>query len=190
MAFFLPRLRVQVNKYKMYSNTRFDSKTLSAAEKAIRSATSRKIRYFDLSVSYEDAQWKYDTLEEFLAAADQGPSRLQLSSDDGYGVTVSPDVLGRSLLRSTHPRERKSNLSSPCLTRMRRDAESQLKRKRKRAKFLLVTVETHNGETSRTICTRNMTMPSKLMKSAHGLATRSGIYWRKCSTPARLHFSL
>lgn len=60
-----------MNKQKIYSRVRFDSKTLFAAEKSFKSL-SGKIQFVTLAVQFADATWTFDTLEEFLAAADRG----------------------------------------------------------------------------------------------------------------------
>jgi hypothetical protein len=61
-----------LQKRKDYSNIKFDSTTLAAADKLLGSMSSAKTEYDDLSVGFDSSEdWEFDTLAEFLAAADQ-----------------------------------------------------------------------------------------------------------------------
>jgi len=68
-----------MKKSKPYKNVRFDAKTLSEAAAAL----GPKNKYYSLTVQLPDSEWNFDTLEEFLAAADQGSARLSAENPDG-----------------------------------------------------------------------------------------------------------
>ena len=86
-----------MEKTKRYERTKFDSKTLAASEKQFHSISSKKIEYTTLSVSFGDGSWSFNTLEEFLAAADQGPAHLVVHSAD-YKVQLTVTDLGTASL--------------------------------------------------------------------------------------------
>ncbi|HYB59889.1 MAG TPA: nucleotide-binding protein [Methylomirabilota bacterium] len=62
-----------MQKTKVYRRTKFDSATYARAEKKLHSLASQKIGCSSLKVTIGGDEWTFDTLEEFLAAADQGP---------------------------------------------------------------------------------------------------------------------
>ena len=77
-----------MQKSKEYRNTKFDSATIAAAEQHLRSITPEKIKYTGLKVEFGGAEWSFDTLEEFLAAADQGEMHFYANSSDKSNRTL------------------------------------------------------------------------------------------------------
>lgn len=67
-----------MQKEKTYRNVRFDSQTLSEADAALGAKNS----YSRLKVTFSDSVWNFDTLEEFLAAADKGTPYLSAWTAD------------------------------------------------------------------------------------------------------------
>jgi len=65
-----------MEKSKSYRHVKFDSDTIGAADKVLRGlvpdSDTKSISYSFLRVQADDATWSYDTLEEFLAAANLG----------------------------------------------------------------------------------------------------------------------
>lgn len=67
-----------MKQIRRYKNTNFDSKTLAAALEAFEALGSEKLQYLSLSVTVPGTSWNFDTLEEFLAAADRGRAGLHV----------------------------------------------------------------------------------------------------------------
>lgn len=81
-----------MKKTTKYENVRFDARTFAEIDKQFRSFV-KKPKYVTLSVGLEDANWSFDTFEEFLAAAGHGPAHLHfMGSVDGrdFAVVVYP----------------------------------------------------------------------------------------------------
>jgi len=82
-----------MKKRASYPGILFDSKTISDAERAIRSLVPpdrAKLSLVTLDVEIDNARWSFDTLEEFLAAVDSGSCTLQIALADGkYRLIVS-----------------------------------------------------------------------------------------------------
>jgi hypothetical protein len=82
-----------VEKSKKFIRVRFDSKTFYAVNKALESLASSKINYIKLVVEGKGEEWQYNTIQEFLAAADTGWAKFQVMADKGLSVGVIP-VMG------------------------------------------------------------------------------------------------
>ncbi|MFZ3201347.1 MAG: nucleotide-binding protein [Candidatus Acidiferrales bacterium] len=80
-----------MQKIKRFKRVKFNSRTFYAAHKQLESLASSKIRYSNLSIESGGEEWKYDTIEEFLAAADTGWATFQVSADKKLSVYVIPD---------------------------------------------------------------------------------------------------
>lgn len=83
-----------MKKRKRYSDVLFDSKTFSDAERGFRSLFSDKAKliFITMKVEIEDAEWSFDTFEEFLAAADQGSADFHVASANyEFKLYVSKD---------------------------------------------------------------------------------------------------
>lgn len=81
-----------MEKAKRYRDVAFDSKAISAAEQKVRTLASKKISYGSLTVYARDATWSFDTLEEFLAAVDQGSPYFVVGSyEDKLNLTMSDE---------------------------------------------------------------------------------------------------
>jgi len=71
-----------VEKIRRFRNVSFDSKTFLKAHEVVNSLASSKINYGALSVqTAKDEEWRYNSFEEFLAAADQGVATFELRAD-------------------------------------------------------------------------------------------------------------
>jgi predicted nucleotide-binding protein len=93
-----------LEKSKRYARTKFDSKTLAAAEQQLHSISSTKIKYLALQVSLGDGLWSFNTFEEFLAAADQGSIYFYATSyESKVGLSVSTSEAESSLVGITAP---------------------------------------------------------------------------------------
>ncbi len=92
-----------MRKRKYYTRVRFDSKTISQADKLFGSLSSKETNYSILAVELAgEERWNFDTLPEFLAAADSGLAYFTaVTSDykrrlevDGYERYSSVAVTG------------------------------------------------------------------------------------------------
>ena len=86
-----------MEKIRQFRNVRFDSKTFSKAHEVVNSLASSKIDYGALSVqTAKDEEWRYNSFEEFLAAADRGVATFELRADKdlrrGDGVPPGHDM--------------------------------------------------------------------------------------------------
>ena len=71
-----------MEKIRRFRNVSFDSKTFLKAHEVVISLASSKIDYGALSVqTAKDEEWRYNSFEEFLAAADQGVATFELRAD-------------------------------------------------------------------------------------------------------------
>lgn len=82
-----------MEKCKVYQRTKFDSKTIAAAEIHIHSLSSTKISYHRLDVASGETRWAFDTLEEFLAAADQGSTDFR-AVDADHKISLAINTIG------------------------------------------------------------------------------------------------
>jgi predicted nucleotide-binding protein len=74
-----------MEKHTRYPNVRFDAKAFSEADTALGS----DLKYISLTVKLsETEQWSYDTLQEFLAAADAGQPDYQARREFERHLTV------------------------------------------------------------------------------------------------------
>jgi predicted nucleotide-binding protein len=96
-----------VRKVKSYRCTKFDSQTIYAADKAFRAISTTKTSYVSLDVELGDERWSFDTLEEFLAAADRGTSEFCTRSYDSKF----------SLMVTFYPGSRSSGVMATARTR-------------------------------------------------------------------------
>jgi predicted nucleotide-binding protein len=71
-----------MEKAKNYLNVKFNSKVLSATREALKSMATTKLSDETLDVESGDALWSFDTVEEFLAAADNGHTTFRVASAD------------------------------------------------------------------------------------------------------------
>jgi predicted nucleotide-binding protein len=73
-----------MKKAKEYSDVLFDSKTISDAERALRSLIpdNTKLHPSIMTVEMDDARWSFNTFEEFLAATDRGSSLIYIASEN------------------------------------------------------------------------------------------------------------
>ena len=81
-----------MKKTKPYPDVLFDSKTISDAERALRSLIpdNMKLHPTIMTVDMDDAQWSFNTFEEFLAATDGGSSFIYIQSDQSkFALSVS-----------------------------------------------------------------------------------------------------
>jgi predicted nucleotide-binding protein len=80
-----------VKKEKAYRNVRFDAKTISDADTAFFPSNAKR-DYTTLSVKLSESEtWHFDTLAEFLAAADQGRPSYSAYAEN-YTRYLSLDV--------------------------------------------------------------------------------------------------
>jgi len=80
-----------VQKQKFFKSVKFDSKTFSSVKKELEAIASSKIDFHHgLAVDTEEEQWQYDSIEEFLAAADKGWCTFQVTAEKGFSVNVIP----------------------------------------------------------------------------------------------------
>jgi predicted nucleotide-binding protein len=79
-----------LEKNKTFARVRFDSKTFYEVNKILASLASAKILYTNLGVDVNGEAWQYDTIEEFLAAADSGSPIFQVQADKGLKVYAIP----------------------------------------------------------------------------------------------------
>jgi hypothetical protein len=92
----------------MYRDVLFDSKSISDAERALRSLLPNDANILPtiMTVEMDDAQWSYNTFEEFLAAADRGSAVVYLSGDNSkfvLRVNKEEDV-GYTVVEITAPK--------------------------------------------------------------------------------------
>jgi predicted nucleotide-binding protein len=72
-----------MQKRKIYRAVRFDSKAISEADRVFSSLSSKKKKYGTLAVDVNpDERWTFDTLAEFLAAADRGLPDMSTHTED------------------------------------------------------------------------------------------------------------
>ncbi len=72
-----------MEKRKIYRAVRFDSKVISEADKVFGSLSSKKMKYGVLGVDINpDERWTFDTISEFLAAADSGLPDMSTHTQD------------------------------------------------------------------------------------------------------------
>jgi predicted nucleotide-binding protein len=96
-----------VEKKKEYPGIKFDSKTLSDAHEALKSLSSTKLSHSSLDVSSDEARWSFDSLQEFLAAADQGRVFFSVySSDRKFGLIVIGGGQGAEVVVRAPTREK------------------------------------------------------------------------------------
>ena len=102
-----------MEKLKRYRRVRFDSKAISEAEKMFGSFSSQETRFPTLAVEInEDETWEFDTLPEFLAAADSGLPDFTVTTTDGklrltlrtafFGSTVRVQSGKREQIEALH----------------------------------------------------------------------------------------
>jgi predicted nucleotide-binding protein len=82
-----------VEKHKTFYRVKFDSKTFYAVNEELKSLASSKITYHRLGVKTGAEEWRYNTVEEFLAAADTGRAEFQAMAEKQLSVLVI-DTLG------------------------------------------------------------------------------------------------
>jgi hypothetical protein len=72
-----------VQKEKRYPRVKFSAKVISEADAFVASLSWEKKQYMTLKVDLaNNEEWDFDTLDEFLAAADQGLASYSMSSAD------------------------------------------------------------------------------------------------------------
>jgi predicted nucleotide-binding protein len=72
-----------MNKQKAYPDVLFDSKTISEANRSFRQLVSdhkTQVQQTKFHVEMDDADWTFDTFEEYIVAADQGSGFFRLAS--------------------------------------------------------------------------------------------------------------
>jgi predicted nucleotide-binding protein len=78
-----------VEKRKRYIGIRFDSKAISEADRVFGSLSSKKTKYGTLAVDINpNERWAFDTLAEFLAAADRGLPDMSVHTE-GWDLTLT-----------------------------------------------------------------------------------------------------
>lgn len=77
-----------MKKNKFYAAVTFDTKTIAAADKALRQLPAKKFSYSELQVNLDEENWSFDCLGEFLALADQGRPIFGLWGDSSAHVSV------------------------------------------------------------------------------------------------------
>jgi predicted nucleotide-binding protein len=81
-----------MQKIKRYPKTKFDANTIAAADKVFRSLPNKKIDYVTLEVDFENERWSFDSLPEFLAATESGPSTFHaVNSERSISLFVHED---------------------------------------------------------------------------------------------------
>jgi predicted nucleotide-binding protein len=101
-----------VQKSRWFNRTRFDSKTFQAVHQAIEVLASSKISYQALVVESGGVEWQFDTIQEFLAAADNGWARFRVAADKGLSVDVIPALGNTRLHVRASTREEIEQISS------------------------------------------------------------------------------
>jgi predicted nucleotide-binding protein len=78
-----------MQKSKAYRWTKFDAKTITAADKAFRRLAAKKFSYSSLKVELKEEHWTFNTFEEFLAVMDQGErSAFAMWGDSSVHLSV------------------------------------------------------------------------------------------------------
>lgn len=73
----------RMQKRKIYRAVRFDSKAISEADKVFGSLSSKKTKHGTLAVDINpNERWTFDTMAEFLAAADRGLPDMTAHTQD------------------------------------------------------------------------------------------------------------
>jgi predicted nucleotide-binding protein len=96
-----------MKKQRFYANTTFDSKTFSAGTSTVLSLSSKAPHYGGLDVSSGHDKWSFDSLDEFLAAANQGLPSMNMVTADGFGLHVYPVGQGTTCVVVTAPTREK-----------------------------------------------------------------------------------
>jgi predicted nucleotide-binding protein len=87
-----------MEKTKYYRRTKLDPDAFYEVDKALKSLASKTVQYVTLDVDAADARWSFNTLEEFLAAADQGWA-WYLAEGPGGKVRVCVSPIERGVYR-------------------------------------------------------------------------------------------
>ena len=77
-----------MEKRKTFKRVKFDSKTFFALHKAIESLASSKINLLQLLVEGKGEEWKYNTIDEFLAAVDAGWGNYQVAAEKQISAAI------------------------------------------------------------------------------------------------------
>jgi len=75
-----------VEKHRTFQGVKFDSKTFYAVNEELKSLASSKITYHKLGVKTGTEEWRYNTVEEFLAAVDTGWAQFQAAAEKELSV--------------------------------------------------------------------------------------------------------
>jgi hypothetical protein len=94
-----------LQKIKEFKKVKFDARTFSAAHATIKSEAPEKLSYSQLSVESLglDERWTYDSIDEFLAAADRGWPLFIVNAGTEFSVIVHSSRFS-STVRVTSPK--------------------------------------------------------------------------------------